>query len=50
MGYHHDEIKDDVARVSGVTGLLVVYDPTTNPLLILRVLHPALDLRKQRIR
>jgi len=50
MGYQHDEIKDEVALVSGVTGLLVVYDPKTNPLLILRVLHPARDLTKQRIR
>ena len=50
IGYRHPEVNDPVARVIPVTGLLVVYDPTTNPLLILRVLHPARELGKRRIR
>jgi plasmid stabilization system protein ParE len=50
MGFQHPEIDDPTARIIPVTGLLVVYDPTTNPLMILRVLHPARNLGKQRIR
>ena len=44
MGHVHEEIADPTVRVSHVTGLMVVYDVATKPLLILRVIHPARDL------
>ena len=44
IGHRRPEIRDDSVRVSTVSGLLVVYDPNTRPLLILRVIHPGRDL------
>jgi plasmid stabilization system protein ParE len=50
LGHGHAEIDDPAIRVSYVTGLMVVYDATTSPLLVLRVLHPARDISKIAIR
>ncbi len=44
MGHIREELNDDTLRVSNVTGLLVIYDPSSRPLTILRVVHPARDL------
>ena len=50
LGHAHVEIDDPAVRVSHVTGLMVVYDVTTKPLLVLRVLHRARDLSRIAIR
>jgi antitoxin ParD1/3/4/toxin ParE1/3/4 len=44
IGHVREELQDDRLRVSTVTGLLVVYDPTSKPLMIMRIIHPARDL------
>lgn len=44
IGFVHPQLKDASARVSLVSGLLVIYDPGTKPLLVLRVIHPARNL------
>lgn len=50
IGHQREELQDENARVVMVSGLLVLYDPTLRPLTILRVIHPARDLRRIRIR
>jgi plasmid stabilization system protein ParE len=45
LGHVRPELDDDKARVTAVTGLLVIYDPHLKPLTILRVIHAARDLR-----
>ncbi len=44
IGHRRPEISDNSVRVSAVSGLLVVYDPESRPVLILRVLHSGRDL------
>jgi plasmid stabilization system protein ParE len=44
MGHVREELQDDHLKVSAVTGLLIIYDFTSNPLTILRIIHPARDL------
>jgi len=50
LGHVREELEDPSVRVSLVTGLLVIYDPNTKPLLILRVVHPARDLGRIAVR
>ena len=44
LGHVREELRDDVLRVLPVTGLLVIYDPTVQPLTIVRIVHAARDL------
>jgi toxin ParE1/3/4 len=46
LGHTREELQDDRALVVGVTGLLVVYDPSLKPLTILRVVHAARNLAR----
>jgi len=41
LGHPREEIADEAARVTHVSGILVIYDPTLKPLTILRVVHAA---------
>lgn len=50
MGHVRDELHDPDVRVSAVTGVLVIYDPASTPLTILRVVHAARDLGRVRTR
>ena len=45
LGHAREELGDKNALVLPVTGLLVIYDPTLKPIIILRVIHAARDLR-----
>jgi len=38
------ELQDDNARVYTTPGVLIIYDPTHRPLVVLRVIHGARDL------
>ena len=46
MGHARSELQDEALRVVSVYDYLVIYDPTVRPLLILRVVHGARDMRK----
>ena len=50
LGHTREELRNDSLRVIAVYNYLVVYDPTTKPLKILRVVHGARDLRRVRPR
>jgi toxin ParE1/3/4 len=50
LGHRREELADERALVVEVTGVLVIYDPTLNPLTILRVVHAARDLNRIRSR
>jgi antitoxin ParD1/3/4/toxin ParE1/3/4 len=46
LGHLRSELKDPDARVVAVSGVLVIYDPSLEPLTILRVIHAARDLTR----
>jgi plasmid stabilization system protein ParE len=46
IGHKRDELKDRNARVLFVSGYLVIYDPSPNPVVILRVVRGARNLRR----
>jgi antitoxin ParD1/3/4/toxin ParE1/3/4 len=48
LGHLRPELNDPDARVVAVSGVLVIYDPTLEPLTILRVIHGARDLTRIR--
>jgi toxin ParE1/3/4 len=50
LGHVRDELNDANARVIAVSGVLVIYDATLKPLMILRVVHAARDLGRIRPR
>lgn len=50
LGHTRPELQDESVMVISVTGLLVIYDPNSKPLTILRVVHPARDLTRIRTR
>lgn len=50
LGHQREELHDDTARIIAVSGLLIIYDPTLEPLTILRVIHAARDLSRIRSR
>jgi plasmid stabilization system protein ParE len=46
LGHTRPELNDPNTRAISVSGLLVLYDPATRPLTILRVIHGARDLSR----
>ncbi len=46
IGHVRGELKDDRLRVSGVSGFLVIYDPSFSPVHILRVVRGSRNLRR----
>ena len=44
IGHERDELRDPNVRVLGVSGYLVIYDPTLSPVHILRVVRGGRDL------
>ena len=46
LGHTREELADDHVLVYPVTGVLVIYNPTVKPLMILRVIHGARVLGK----
>ena len=50
LGHPREELEDEAARVTHVSGVLVIYDPTLKPLTILRVVHAARDLKRVDVR
>ena len=45
IGHHRDDIVDPSLRVWVVFSYLIVYDPASRPVHIIRVIHGARDLR-----
>jgi plasmid stabilization system protein ParE len=46
LGHIREELQDENALVLVVSGVLVIYDPTLNPLTILGVIHGGRDLHR----
>lgn len=50
LGHIREELQDDQALVTPISGLLVIYDPFLKPLTILRVIHASRDLSRIKTR
>jgi antitoxin ParD1/3/4/toxin ParE1/3/4 len=48
IGHRREELRDKNARVLAVSGYLVIYDPTLEPVHILRIVRGARDLGRIR--
>ena len=45
IGHRREDLTNEDLNAWPVSGYLVIYEPGTNPLLIVRVLHGSRDLR-----
>jgi len=50
LGHPRKELDDPAVRIYSVSGYLILYDPTLQPLHILRVVRGARDLKRVRSR
>jgi antitoxin ParD1/3/4/toxin ParE1/3/4 len=46
MGHLREDLTDEPVRFWSLFSYVIVYDPETQPLQILRILHSARDLRR----
>jgi len=46
MGHLREDLTDEPVRFWSVYSYVIVYDPETQPLQIIRILHSARDLRR----
>lgn len=49
MGHVRAELRDDSLRVASVYDYLVIYDPAIHPIVVLRVIHGARNLRRLKL-
>lgn len=47
MGHHRDDLADRMLRTQNVGPYLIIYQPDTQPIQIIRVLHGARDLGRE---